>query len=610
MNGKSNPITSLFRPLKALSFLGRPPVTLPMEPRPAAANYRGFHVNDWTKCIGCGTCQQICDNKAISMVHIPSLPADPLKGVKPYRPAIDYGRCCWCALCVDICPTGSIALSREYVHINPDLNTYFILPDEKGMHGLGFPKGWAKSDDADLLDHKRQAMGEIEPEVRLKSFAEIVHGYDAHTAMLEASRCIQCGMCHDACPTHMHAPEYIRALWMGDVEAAVREIYRTNPLASVCGRVCTHRCEEACSMNHRGDPIAIRWLKRYALDSLPHDRVKGIAAEGRAAHATGRRVAIVGAGPAGLTTAYDLARDGHAVTLFEALPKPGGMMRYGIPEYRLPYARLDDDIDVIASLGVEIRCSIRIGRDIGMDELQRDYDAVLVSIGLQEGRSTRIPGSEHEQVMSAVELLRRVTLEDDFRIPRSAVVIGGGNVAMDAARTLARLQQRTHGKVNVLVTCLESEEEMLADPDEISEALEEGVELEPCRGPKCCVIGDDGALACVEAVTCLSVFDESGRFHPQYDEDQIYRYDCELVVEAIGQVPGLGFLGEELTERLEWDGRRLKIDAAGQTSEDWLWAAGDVVEGPDVIHAVAAGHRAAVGIHAYLTAGATVEPAV
>lgn len=597
--------SSLFRPLKALAFLGREPVTLPMVPRPAAPQYRGFHLNDWEACIGCGTCEKICDNAAIHMVELPNLPDDPLKGVKPRRPAIDYGRCCWCALCVDICPTGAIALSREYVHVDSDLNTFFILPDEKGIHEQPFEKGWAKSDDADLLDHKRQEMPEASAQERVVDFREIVQGYDDQNAVIEASRCIQCGMCHDACPAHMHAPEYIRALWDGDIEEAVRQIYRTNPLPSVCGRICTHRCETACSMHHRGDPIAIRWLKRYAMDQIGRDQVRRIVAEGRVSEPTGKRVAIIGSGPGGLTAAYDLARQGHAVTIFEAQPAPGGMMRYGIPEYRLPYEKLDDDIQAIVDLGVEIRCNTRVGKEITLDQLKQEYDGVVLSIGLHLGRSTRIPGSDHPQVFSSVDLLARITRGEDFPLPRTAVVIGGGNVAMDIARSLARMQTEKYGRVGVTLTALEKRDHMLADEEEICEAEEEGVRIFPGRGPLNCVVDED-RLNGLKTVACLSIFDEQGRFHPKYDETDEMVFEGDMVIEAIGQAPDLSVLGDELNERLKWTGRRIAVDAEGHTSEPWLWAVGDLVEGPDVIHAIAGGHRGAESVHKVLM-GETIK---
>ena len=201
--------------------------------------------------------------------------------------------------------------------------------------------------------------------------------------------------------------------------------------------MCTHECETVCAARHQGDPIAIRWLKRHIADQVPYERYQQIV--GTAKPATGRKVAVVGAGPAGLTAAFDLAKQGHAVTVFEALDQPGGMTRWGIPEYRLPYDIIDQDVTVIRGMGVDIRCNTRIGQDVTLDEVHRTHDAVLIALGLQSGRSTRIPGSDHADVRKAVDLLRLSTAGEDFGTPRSAVVIGGGNVAMDIARTLARL---------------------------------------------------------------------------------------------------------------------------------------------------------------------------
>lgn len=591
---------SVLRPLKALANLLREPDTLPMRPRPAAANYRGFHLNDWKACIGCGTCKEICDNAAIRMVHIPDLPEDAKAGIKPRRPAIDYGRCCWCALCVDICPTGSLSMSREYIHVSRDMDTYLILPDEKGMHAKNFPKGWAKSETSDLLDHNRQDMPTLPAHQAVVGFAELAHGYDTQAAVLEASRCIQCGMCHEACPTGMHAPQYIRALWEGDRDKAVEEIYRTNPLAHVCGRICTHACETACSVGRRGSPVAIRWLKRHAMDNLPPERVREIALRDRTTTSTGRRVSIIGSGPAGLTAAFDLAKRGHGVTIYEARPHAGGMMRFGIPEYRLPYHNLDADIDVIRAAGVDIRLNTAIGRDVSMDELRQRCDAVLVATGLWQGRSTRIPGFDHPRVLSAVRVLEAITRGEHIEVPRRAVVIGGGNVAFDVARSLARLQKATHGAVAVDVVALEDRDHMLAGEDEVEEAAQEGVKLYNSWGPKRVVV-KDGAIVALETVRCLSLKDEQGRFHPRYDEDSMVSHAADTIIEAIGQAADTSYLGHDLVESLEWERGRIRIDPAGRTSEPWLWAAGDMVEGPDVVHAIAAGHRAAESIDAMLS---------
>jgi glutamate synthase (NADPH/NADH) small chain len=601
---------SALNPIKTLAFLGRRPVTEPLAPRPAAEVYRGFHLNDWELCIGCRSCQKMCDNQAITMVRIPSLPEDPVNGVRNERPAIDYGRCCWCALCVDVCPTGSLSMSREYIHTctEPELDSYFILPDPRGIHNRHFEPGWAQTADSDLLDLKRQPMGEMAPEERLGSFAEMVEGFDDQQALIEASRCVQCGMCHDSCPTHMDAPEYIRAIWEGDAEEAVRQIYRTNPFSHVCGRVCTRRCETACSIGRRGEPVAIRWLKRYAMDQVDHEAVKRIAAADKGDYMSGRRVAIIGAGPAGLTAAFDLVKQGHEVTVFEAMEQAGGMTRYGIPEYRLPAARLDEDIDVVTSLGVKVRYNTRIGTDVTMEALEQDFDAVLIAIGLEVGRSTRIPGSNHANVKKAVDLLRRIARDEPFDVPRSAVVIGGGNVAMDIARSLARLQKQAYGEIGITVTALEDFEHFLADPEEVKEAREEGIVILDARGPTECEIKEDGALDHLRTVRVLSIFDEQGRFAPKYDDSDVQRHPGEMIIEAIGQTTDISLLGDALTERLEWVRGRLKVDETGRTSEPWLWAAGDMVHGPDVVHAVADGHRSSASIDAYLTSRTEVTP--
>ncbi len=588
-------------PLKSLQFFARKPVTEALDPRPASENYRGFHLNDWKLCIGCSTCQKVCDNAAITMVAVPGLEEDAEKGIRNLRPAIDYGRCCWCALCVDLCPTGSIALSREYVHtcVDAELDSYFILPDSNGIHGTPFPTGWAKSVDADMLVLERSHMTEMTPAERGDNFEEIVAGYTDNEALMEASRCVQCGMCFDACPTHMHAPEYIRAIWNDDPEAAVREIYRTNPFAHTCGRVCTHRCETACSVGHRGDPIAIRWLKRYVMDKVPHERVKELVAEQKASFVTGKTVAIVGAGPAGLTAAFDLSKMGHQVTVYEAEAAAGGMTRYGIPYYRLPSDMLDRDVDVVVSMGVKIVYGTRVGEDITIAQLEEEFDAVMVAVGLWVGRSTRVPGSEHRDVHRAVTLLRDVADGQDIPVPRSAVVVGGGNVAMDIARTLSRFQRQKYGTVQIIVTALEDQDSFLADPEEIKEALEEGIEIIDARGPQQVVVEDD-KITGLKTWGVVSIFDDKGRFAPKYDESDEQLHSGEMVIEAIGQSAGVALLGEELTEALEWDRGRLKVDENGQTSVAWLWSGGDMVRGPDVVTAVADGHRAASSINAFL----------
>jgi glutamate synthase (NADPH/NADH) small chain len=440
-------------------------------------------------------------------------------------------------------------------------------------------------------------MGEMEPEERLCSFAEIVDGYTVEQAQLEADRCVSCGLCIATCPTHMSIPDYIKAVRDGDYERGVQLLYETNPFSGICGRVCTHKCETACAARHEGDPIAIRWLKRHIMDQVSVDQIKQVV--GKVAAPTGKKVAIVGAGPAGLTAAFDLAKQGHAVTVYEALDKPGGMTRWGIPEYRLPYDVIDQDVDIIRSVGVDVRCNVRIGKDISLDQLKNQNDAVVLGLGLQLGRATRTPGSDHPDVRKAVDLLRQATAGEDFGTPRQAVVIGGGNVAMDIARTLARLQKKAFGEVKVTLTALEDRAHFLADPDEIKEAGEEGVLILDARGPQQVVV-ENGQVTGLKTWRVKAIFDEQGRFAPSFDESDEQFHAGSMVVEAIGQMTDASLLGDALTELLKWSRGRIEVDTGGRTSESWLWAAGDMVRGPDVVTAVADGHRVAASIHATL----------
>jgi glutamate synthase (NADPH/NADH) small chain len=590
-------VRDVLSPFTAWKNLFRDPVTIrdPLRDRPGAPRYRGFHQNDLEKCIGCGTCEAICQNAAIDMVPVAGI--ETRLGDSGLRPRIDYGRCCWCALCVDVCMTQSLSMSNSYTWVDGDPDTFRFTP---GLDTHSWDRealGYHRPTGHRLTAAARIPMGELTPEARLDSFAEIVQGYDPEAARQEADRCVSCGLCIATCPTHMAIPDYIAAVRDGDYERGVRLLYETNPFSAVCGRVCTHKCETSCAARHEGDPIAIRWLKRHLLDQVTPERVRAIV--GGPGPATGHRIAIVGAGPAGLTAAFDLARLGHEVTVFEAQDQPGGMTRWGIPEYRLPYAAIDRDIDIIRSVGVEIRCNRRVGGDLTLADLRGQYDVLLLALGLHLGRATRIPGSDHPDVRKAVDLLRQATAGVDFGTPRQALVIGGGNVAMDIARTLARLQRRTYGEVRVIITALEDLEHFLADPEEIREAGEEGIQILAARGPREVMI-QDGRVTGLKTWRVKAIFDDQGRFAPTYDASDEQCHPAEMLVEAIGQMTDTSLLGDDLTECLAWQRGRLQTDDGGRTSEGWLWATGDMVRGPDVVTAVADGHRVAASIHSAL----------
>jgi len=607
---------SLLGPIRSLRYLFRDPLTVryPKEEKETypgvkgcSPQYRGMHTNDLDKCIGCGTCEDICPTGAIEMVE-----ADDVKekdGSTKKRPVIDYGRCCFCAFCVEVCTTGSLSMTRDYIHTfmtpyNIDAKSegdviskdFIRRPDEGHSDNIG----WNTPDEWTWLELDRMAMGSLTPKERSNSFIEIVRGYSKEEAMKEAQRCVECGLCKDACPIHMDIPEYIDAIWKDDVEESVREIYKTNPLAEVCGRVCTHKCETACSIGHRGEPLAIRWLKRYAVDSLPLEDYKKVIMN-KAIKPVNKKVAIIGAGPAGLSAAYFLSVMGYSITIFESEEKSGGIMRYGIPSYRLPDEALDKDIDFIKSLGVEIRTGVRVGKDIEFEKIKKDFDSVFISTGFDMGRSTRIPGSDNEGVVQGLDFLSDVRdflrkQINDVKITDRVLVIGGGNVAFDVSRSAARIQMMKYGKVNVTQICLETLDIIPADKEEVDESSEEGVVLICGRGPKAVVLDKEGRVQGLDHMKCDSVFDENMNFNPHYNEQDKAVCEATMIIEAIGQAPDYSYLPEDIKKKMKFERGKVVVGENGETGVKGLFAGGDIRRGPDIVHAIGDGLSAAIGI--------------
>jgi len=593
-------LKEILTPFTAWKNVLKDPVTVkdPFNDRPGADRYRGFHKNEIQECIGCGTCEDICENEAIDLVPVEGI--ETKDGDSGLRPKLDYGRCCWCALCVDVCTTGSLTLSNEYTWVSEDPEDFRYTPGSDKKDWDNNEKGWKKPEGGyEFYAKERVSMPELHAEDRDKSFIEFVTGYSKQQAEEEADRCVECGICTATCPAHMGIPEYIKAIRNDDLEEGLRILYETNPLPEICGRICTHKCESVCSMGHKGDPISIRWLKRYIADQNPSEKYKKILNQGNI-ESNGKKVAIIGSGPSGLSAAYYLALLGYECTIFEKLPEAGGMMRYGIPEYRLPYDQIDKDIDYILTLGVNIEYNVNIGTDITMEKLEKDFDAVFAGTGLHLGRSTRIPGSDNENVYFATDLLREIVLGKDVPVEKKIVVIGGGNVAMDITRSLARLQNIKYGKVDITATSLESEDIMPADREEVVEAREELAIVDPGWGPQSIEI-ENGKVKGLNVVKCLSVFDEKGAFNPKLDQNDKKFFEADMVVESIGQGMDTGYITEEIKSQLEFGPRgRILVDDYFQSAVKWLFVGGDIIQGPDVIHGIANGHRAAVGIDLFL----------
>ena len=612
---------NFWAPFKAIRFLFKKPKTIryPFQQKEPALRYRGFHLNDWDKCTGCGNCADICPNEAITMEKIPQLESKPEAGKKNERPKIDYGRCCFCGLCVDICPAGSLSLSRDYLHIHSDPATFGLLPkDEKQdeEHFLSSEEysvlkadlthrrkdyaGFSSDLKYSLFEPQRVTMPQVKPEERKLSFIEQIIGYNKEEAKKEASRCLECKLCEEACPAHLKISEYIKAIYEDKPEESLRKIFEDNPIPAICGRICMAHCEKACSLSIRGEALSIRWLKRYAADTIKDYKT---ALELKPAEDNGKKIAVVGAGPGGLSVSYFLRLKGYQVTVFDSLPGGGGMMRIGPPLYRLPIEAIDKDVNYIKSLGVEFKFNTTVGRDILFDDIYKNYDAVYLGIGTTKSRSTKVKNSE--KCIPALNFLKENKIGNREKVGREIIVIGGGNVAMDVAREALRLQHMQYPQEEVVTktVSLEDWNIMPATKEEIEDAKEEGVQFNPAWGPKEVVLDDKGNIKGLLCVKVKRVFDEQGRFSPQFYEDKEMLLEGDMIIEAIGQAPDFSFLPKELFEKLEFTPRRkVKVDENGQTSIPKVFAGGDIVNiNLDAVTALADAKVASEGIDKYLS---------
>ncbi len=453
---------------------------------------------------------------------------------------------------------------------------------------------------------KRVPVREQEPQVRAHNFDEVCYGYNESEAVAEAARCLNCKnpRCVEGCPVNINIPSFITRVKDGNFEGAYAVISDSSTLPAICGRVCPQetQCEGRCIRGIKGEPVAIGKLERFVADYAMH---KGIRPRVTAEH-NGKKVAVIGSGPAGLACAGDLLKLGYDVTIFEALHKAGGVLVYGIPEFRLPKdAVVQKEIDNIRALGAKIETDVVIGKSSTIDELMAEegFDAVFIGSGAGLPRFMHIPGENANGVFSANEYLTRSNLMGAFAdsptpimVGKKVAVVGGGNVAMDAARTALRLGAEVH------IIYRRSESELPARAEEVHHAKEEGIVFDFLTNPTEILTDDNGW---VSGITCVRMQlgepDESGRRRPEVIEGSEFTIEVDSVIMALGTAPNP--LISSTTEGLETNRRGCiaTVDDYGATAKEGVFAGGDAVSGAaTVILAMGAGRKAAEGIHRYL----------
>ncbi|MDA3886230.1 MAG: FAD-dependent oxidoreductase [Candidatus Delongbacteria bacterium] len=551
--------------------------------REGAPTYRGFHTNDIEQCIGCGSCEEICQNESIDMVEVANILAKP--GDSGLRPLIDYGRCCWCALCVDICPTKSLGMSNEFTWIDVDPEVYRFVPGVDKMPWENeVEKGYKRGEEAWLISGVREQMPEQEADERKTTFDEFQDGFTDEQAIIEANRCLDCGICVEACPTHMDIPKYIKAIRDGELDEGLRIMFQTNPMVEACGRICTAKCETVCAVGHEGKPIAIRWLKRYIGDKTfdRKDEIIGLKPK----PASGKKVGIIGGGPAGLTAAYYLRTLGHDAVIYEMHDKLGGMLKYGIPDYRLPANVLQREIDYIIRQDVEVKYNTKVGKDVMLDDIHKENDAVFVCIGAQLGTNMEIEGLHEDGVQSGVGFLEKIGKGERPDLGKDVVVVGGGNTAMDCCRSSVRLGS------DVKILYRRTEKEMPADDIEIIEAKEEGVDIQILTSP-IKIQKKNGRLA-IECIKMeLGEPDKSGRRRPEPVKGSEYTIMADTCIMAVGQKVEPEIMKDLDIKLTRWGTFEVNTDTL-KSNQAGVYAGGDCETGPDdAIRAIAAGKKAA-----------------
>ena len=486
-----------------------------------------------------------------------------------YIAKVEKQNCVACGKCVEACPAGAVKLGQKLCDKEGCEITYPRIP-------LPGDQPWGEH----MWSHNYRDTNRI-------------NCYDTGTAP-----------CKTACPAHIGIQGYLQLAKEGRYEDALALIKKDNPLPAVCGHVCNRRCEDACTRGTIDEAVAIDEVKRFIAERDLNAETRFIPKKTIPSLKGGfkEKIAIIGAGPAGLSCAYFLALTGYKPTIFEKNAEPGGMLRYGIPSYKLEKDLLAAEIDVIRQLGVEIRCGVEVGKDVTIEDLrEQGYKGFYAAIGCQRGRKPGISGENAEGAYTAVDFLRKAGGSESFPLEGNVVVVGGGNVAIDAARVSSRC---TDAKISMF--CLETREKMPASNEEIEEALEEGIELNCGWGPKE-ILEEDGHVRGVVFKKCTRVFDAQGRFSPEYDENDTVTVPCRHVIFSVGQAIDWGHMLDNLHVELRPNGGALANKLTYQTSEPDIFVGGDVYTGPKfAIDAIAAGREGAVSLHRYVHENCTL----
>lgn len=486
-----------------------------------------------------------------------------------YVAKVEKANCVACGKCVEFCPAGAVKLGQKLCDKEGCEVQYPRIP-------LPSEQPWGEH----MWSHNYRDVNRI-------------NCYDTGTAP-----------CKTACPAHVAVQGYLKLAKEGRYDDALALIKKDNPLPAVCGHVCNRRCEDACTRGTVDEAVAIDEVKRFLAERDLNAETRYIPKKTIPSLKGGfdEKIAIIGAGPAGLSCAYYLALTGYKPTIFEKNEEPGGMLRYGIPSYKLEKDLLTAEIDVIRELGVEIRCGVEIGKDITIEELrEQGYKGFYVAIGCQRGRKPGITGENAKGTYAAVDFLREAGAKESFALEGDVVVVGGGNVAIDAARISSRC---VDAKISMF--CLEQRENMPASKEEIAEALKEGIELNCGWGPKE-VLEEDGKVAGVVFKKCIRVLDEQGRFSPEYDEEQTVTIPCKHVIFSVGQAIEWGNMLDNLNLKRRPNGGALADKLTYQTSEPDIFVGGDVYTGPRfAIDAIAAGREGAISLHRYVHENCTL----